>query len=225
MKIIWNKNPLRTVIELDDHDKEMLKLKIKVNQLEEDMGSASVLLDPKNASWVMKPSAKHPEGRTLESLVSEVLNDYLDLSYMYSEGKYDGKGLDARVDEILAYYLDDLKGPHFGDCVCFACSCTKCHAEELLGVDTIRGLGKYAAHKIEGAFGKNSERTIDEALEHLKNYEVTPPTENLDGWAKVGGWEKYVPRWTAEAKAAHEWLLKYREDHPEVAGSTESAET
>lgn len=225
MNIIWNKNPLYTVIELTEQEQEIFKLKIKIHELEEDLGSASVYLDPQNASWIMKPSARRPEGHTLETLVEEVRNDYLDMSYMYGEGKYEGKGLDARVDELFEYYMTDLKSSHGGDCTCFPCSCSKCHAESLLGIDTIKGLGKHSAHKILGAFGKNNERSIDEALEHLKNYTVTPPTENLDGWEKVGGWEKHVPRWTAEAKAAYDWLLAYRTAHPEVAGCTEPTQS
>lgn len=221
MKITYTPNPLNTIIELDEHEKEVLKLKIKIRELEESLGSASVLLDPKNASWIMKPSPRHPEGRTIESLIAEVLDSYLNMSYMYSEGEYEGKGLDGRVNELFDYCMDDLTSNHVGDCICVAMSCSKCHTEELLGINTIKGLGKHSAHKIESAFsnGRDAdgkwlpEKSIDEVLEILKNYTVVAPTKNLDGWAKLGGWEQYVPRWTAEAKAAYEWLKSYKDAH------------
>jgi hypothetical protein len=212
MNIIWNKNPLDTIVELTDHEKEIFKLKIKIHELEEDLGTAAVYLNPQNATWVMSKCPSRPNGHTIESLIDEVLDRYLNMAYMYGEGEHKGKGLDKRVDDLFSYYMDDLAGTHAGDCTCVPCSCTKCAAESLLGIDTIKGLGKHSAYKINMAFGKN-ERTLDEALEYLKSFKVEPPTENLEGWAKVGGWEQHVPRWEAEAKAAYEWLLQYKQDH------------
>jgi hypothetical protein len=212
MNIIWNKNPLCTVIELTEQEQELFKLKIRVKELEETIFEAHFEFD--HLDWYNK--AIKP--KTLEEAVQNVKKN-LDPSYIYGEGEHEGKGLDARVNELFEYYMADLQGSHVGDCTCVPCSCTKCHAEDLLGLNTIKGLGKHSAYKIDSAFGKNNERTIDEALEHLKNYKVTPPTENLEGWARAGGWEQHVPRWTAEAKAAYEWLLAYRQAHPEVAGS------
>jgi hypothetical protein len=47
MKITYTPNPLRTIVELDDHEKEIFKLKLKIDELEENLGSASLSLDPK----------------------------------------------------------------------------------------------------------------------------------------------------------------------------------
>ena len=209
MKITYNKNPLKTVVELDDYEKEVFRLKIKVKELEEDLGSASIYLDPKNASWVMNATPRRPNGHTLESLIEEVRKDYLDMDYMYGE-KDEEHSLDKRVETLLEHYLEELKGWHVGDCTCVACSCSKCHAESILGIDTIKGLGKHSAYKVDGAFGKNNEKTIDEALESLRNYDPKPTGP---GWDKLGGYEQYVPRWKAEAASAYEWLLNYRNTH------------
>lgn len=214
MKITYTPNPLSTVIELDDHEKEILRLKIKINLLEEDLGSAAVCLNPKNASWVMKPSTRRPEGHTIETLIAEVLDDYLDLSYMYSEGEYEGKGLDARVDEIFQWYLHELQANHAGDCTCFPASCCKCHAESFLGICTIPGLGKHEAYKIERAFSyKDDEtwrtRTLSEAMEILR--------KSHTDWQTSSDSSPHAPRWRAEAERALKWMEQYIKDHPECA--------
>lgn len=207
MKIIWNKNPLRTVIELDEFEKKEFWYKIKIKELEEIVTTGHFTLS--HHEWHNK--AIKP--RTLEETVAEAMRE-LDPSYVYNEGESEGKGIDARVQELFEYYMADLAGPHVGDCTCVPCSCTKCHAEDILGINTIKGLGKHSAYKVDSAFGKNNERSIDEALEHLKNY--VPKAD----WA---GWEAHADRWTKEAKAAYEWLLAYRQAHPEVAGANEPA--
>ena len=37
MKIIYNENPLRTVVELDEHDRQILRLKIKIEELKDNL--------------------------------------------------------------------------------------------------------------------------------------------------------------------------------------------
>jgi hypothetical protein len=214
MKITYTPNPLNTIVELDEHEQEIFKLKLKISELEEAMGSASLYLDPKNASWIM---TRRPDGHTLETLIEKVRKDYLDMDYFYTDEV--PSGLDKRVQELFDHYIEELAGSHGGDCTCFACSCSKCHAEGKLGIDTIKGLGKHSAHKIQGAFSYKDgnvwkERTMDEALELLRTYapKQTDP-ESDKAWAKVGAFEAHVPRWTAEAKLAYDWLLAYRNEH------------
>jgi len=212
MKITYTPNPLDTIIELDEHEKEIFRLKIKVNLLEEDLGSAAIYLDPKNASWVMSPSPRRPDGHTTETLIAEVLDHYLDLSYLYSEGKYEGKGLDARVNELLEHYLGELKSNHCGDCTCFPASCCKCHAEDLLGINTIKGLGKHEAYKIQSAFSYKDgdvwkQRTLGEAMEHLRKSHAE--------WQVSTDPSPHAPRWKAESERALCWMEQYIADHPE----------
>ena len=69
-----------------------------------------------------------------------------------------------------------------------------------LGVDTIVGLGKHAAHKIAGTFGRGAdERTLDEAIARLEH-----PAEDF---------ERHVPRWTEDARRAAVWLRDYQMEH------------
>ncbi len=193
MKITYNKNPLWTTVELDEQEKRELWYKIKVKEMEE------LLFD---AYFHLREKDKH---FNLESARKAVEPDYY-LGVTDNE-KSD---IDKRCDEMLEYYLAELQANHVGDCTCVACSCMKCHAEDLLGINTTKGLGKHSAYKINAAFGNKNEKTIEEALEFLNNYN---PIKG-DAWSKFSQeeFDKHVPRWTAEAKLAYDWLLKYKNE-------------
>ena len=104
-------------------------------------------------------------------------------------------------------YIDDQ---HFGDCICFACSCIRCQIECMLGIDTLKGLGKHQANKVLDAFGKEGNRTIDEAIESLeKDRDYVKP----DNWPDSVGYEVHIPRWENERITAIAWLNKYKEEH------------
>jgi hypothetical protein len=206
MKIIYNKNPLRSVIELDEHEKEIFKMKIKEEELLDAISSAHFTLT--HHEW---RNANTKKTRTIEETIAEAVEE-LDTNYVYSSGKYKDNGLNERVNLLYDHYMTDLQGTHAGDCCCFACSCSKCHAEEMLGIDTMKGLGKHEAYKIDSAFGRNNEKSIDEVLEYLRTYEPVPPTDTTT-WDKVGGWLKHVPRWKEETKKAYSWLLDYKNTH------------
>ena len=133
----------------------------------------------------------------LERLKAEHLEDY-------GEDQADDKWLEERA----ADYTQELLGKHVGDCTCVPCSCSKCYAEMLLGIDTTKGLGKHSAYKIDGAF--SGDASIEEAIQKLENYQ---PTYNLSSsWPKEE-WEKHIPRWLEEGKRAHAWLVAYRDAH------------
>ena len=226
MKITYTPNPLNTIIELDEQEQEMFKLKIKVKELEENLGSAAVYLDPKNASWIMNPTPRRPEGHTMETLIEEVLDHYLNTSYMYGEGKYEGNGLDARVTELFEHYVSELKSNHIGDCTCFPMSCSKGHAEDMLGLNTTKGLGKHEGHKIQSAFSYKDgdvwkERTLAEAMAHLR-------ASNLK-WQESTDQSPHAPRWKAEAERALAWMEQYVAehfpDHDVHTGANESAQS
>ncbi len=193
MKITYNKNPLWTTIELDEAEKKELWLKIKIKEMEELLFDAYFHLREKDKDF------------NLESARKAVEPDYY-LGVTDNE-KSD---IDKRCDEMLEYYLAELQANHVGDCTCVPCSCIKCYAEDLLGINTTKGLGKHSAYKINAAFGNKNEKTIEEALESLKNYN---PTKG-DAWSKFSQeeFDKHVPRWKAEAKLAYDWLLKYKNE-------------
>jgi hypothetical protein len=192
MKINYHKNPLYTTVDLDEHNKKEMWLKIKLEQMEELLFDIHFNLQ----------EGKHFD---LESARKSA-----DPEYYCTDEKSD---IDKRCDQLLEHYITELQGNHVGDCTCVACSCSKCHAEYLLGIDTIPGLGKHAANKFGGAFGKNNEKSIDEAIAYLANYEINPAHYTSEAWKKLGGYEQYVPRWMADAKLAHDWLVNYKNEH------------
>lgn len=88
---------------------------------------------------------------------------------------------------------------HCGDCIKFACSCTKCYAEEILGIHTLKGI-KYP-HHVYRYFTKD--KTIDEAIDAI-----------LKGPEKYEDWGlPHIERWTGERAACAESLKKYKQKH------------
>lgn len=192
MKIIYNKNPLHSIVELDEKDKQLLWYKIKVEELEELLSNVHFHLE---------------EGKYFD--LEQARKDS-DPDYYWNDEKSE---LDKRCDKLLKHYIIELNGYHDGDCTCIPGSCSKCHAESLLGINTISGLEKHAAYQISGSFGKNNEKSIDDVIKHLANYDPTPSDPNSESWKKIGGYEQYVPRWKAQAQEAHDWLISYKNEH------------
>lgn len=146
MKITYTPNPLATIIELDDHDKEVLRLKLIVDTLTE--------------------------------------------------------------REEVVFFTEALLEPHCGDCTCVPCSCLKCYAEQLFGINTIKGLRKHEATKIDAAF--RSGKTIDEAIEALANYEVKTMASKNFTQEEL---DKLMPIWRKQARQAGVWLKAYKAEH------------
>lgn len=186
MNIVWNKNPLYTQIFLDEHEKELLKYKALVTTLLDEGGYALFLLD-ETKDYYSPERAKDALSNSFDfESKKELMESYEEIDYMI---------------ETLEKY------PHVGDCTCVPCSCEKCRVEYILGIDTIKGLGKHAAYKIDAAFGKDNERSIEEAIEYLKNYRENFEEPEWDGW------EAHYERWMKEAESAYEWLVKYKDEH------------
>lgn len=197
MQIIYKENPLATQVILDEHEREILKLKIKIEQLENIIFEAHFELDKNQDEFYKKL------GTSFETRLDKA-RKYLDPDYIYNK-----EGIDQRIDVLFDWYIKELEGQHGGDCTCFPASCPKCVAEDLVGVHTTKGLDKYAGHAIESAFRKFC--TIDEVIDDLKKFDFTPPEGS--GWHKCGGWEQHVPRWTKNNQAAIDWLLQYQQTH------------
>lgn len=175
MNIQYTLNPLNSIITLDDKDKEILLLKIKVELLEDKLLMAQYYLRPN---------------------VKQDVDKAYDLLELYAEDG-DTHLIDKRANELLGFYVDSLQDSHCGDCICFPCSCTKCHAERMLGVDTIAGLGKYAGHFISYAFSQYDKNSVT----------LFTPQEVL---ARL---KKFANQNEAHAKAALSWLENYYETH------------
>lgn len=191
MKITYTPNPLETIVELDEHEREMFKLKLKLEQLEERIFGAQYHLG-------MNPYAPNQ----------------LDIEKAKRDLEYDEDKVEARINELLEHYIEELRSSHRGDCICVAMSCSKCHAESLLGIDTLAPFpGKHQMHHVASAFScwnpeteqhDKPEVSLDEAIQKLANFKPSAT------WA---GWEVHTDRWAAEAKTAHEYLVNYRNTH------------
>lgn len=188
MKINWHQNPFWTSVEIDDRDKQMLLLAIQNEQYTEILCSLNLDLNGKY---------NRPALTDLEAIKKEV-DKWVEIC-----------NLDVDSEEVQ-YYISCLDTGHMGDCTYVPCSCARCQVEEMLDINTIKGLGKHQASKVQGAFGKDGDRTIDEAiavLEEDKEY-IKP-----DNWPDCIGYEIHIPRWESERKTAIAWLKKYKEEH------------
>lgn len=193
MRIHWKPNPLDTVIEVSTADVDRMRDKLITNELKNFIYDVGYYVDSK--------MRRYDTAKAVEKIKS-----------------FNMKSIETEVDRQLEYLVADLAGTHVGDCTCVPCSCTKCWAEHYLDIDTIKGLGKHEASKIQGYFlnKDGTVSTIDEVLDKLLNYEIQPFEEN-EAWK--GGhftkeyYESWIPEWTAQAKRAHDWLLAYKNEH------------
>lgn len=195
MKILWNENPLQTVIELDDNEKHEFRLKVYLKEIEQTVYQALWRLDKEKAYYSPEKAAAH-------------LNSLYDSDDSIN---FDTKPLESDYE----LYLSDLSGFHGGDCTCVPCSCMKCNAEYILGVSTIVGLGKHEGAKLQAFFDYTNKdnKTLDDAIAYFKDYKV--PREKPDNWKKFTqkDYEIHIQRWERETQNLYQWLLKYKEDH------------
>jgi hypothetical protein len=182
MNIHYQPNPLRTVVELDDNDLETLRLKLIIEDLQDRIYGAH---------FHLVSGERFDVQAAIRSLNVEGLED---------------EPFEKRISGLLAICVDELRGAHIGDCTCQPCTCMKCYAETLLGIDTIKGLDKHAAIKIENAFA--SAHSFDEALTWLDEYKPV----RTETWLRFPqeDFDRHVPRWTEEARQAADWLRHYR---------------
>lgn len=188
MEIIWNENPLRTTVKLTDQEREIFLLKARIRDFEDCTRMAVFYLDAK----------AQEKGRfSPERAIS-----YLNHARRDKEPDEDG-GLEMLKAVESGY--------HCGDCTCVATTCDKCLGEDMLGINTIKGLKKHQAVKIEGAFGRDSTRSFPEAVAALADYHPS----------KTGHWEtvpddkfeEYAVEWKKQAAEALVWLRGYGTQH------------
>jgi hypothetical protein len=185
MIIRWAQNPLVTVVELDDKDIQILELHTQIECLKDRLYGAYVKLHDK---------------RDIDAAIER-----LNLPLIEGDDR-----IERRVKEIASSYIEALtKESHEGDCTCVPCTCSKCLAEEYLGIDTIKGLGKHEAYKINAAFAATN-GSIVAAMQHLDNYNPTP---NGNWKRNLDAWNECLPRWKTEAANAAVWLRNYQNEH------------
>ena len=189
MKIDYHQNPLRSQVFLDETEKKLLKANIK-NEM---------LLEALAAVWYEFRKTEPPSLIKIKEEVS------------FFDDDEDGV-LSTRVDDLYDVYIKELEESymHIGDCTCVPATCYKCLAEEHAGVDTIEGLGKYLASKIDRAF-KDSSTSIDEAIDFLsKPISEEPNTEYIN---HPEMYRTHRPRWEQERVSALKWLVNYKIKH------------
>lgn len=194
MKIIYNENPLRTSVELDEHDRQVFWLKLKIEELQNSLFEVHFNLGEDNHFNLERARyASDPEKYIQEDNQEKVY-------------------LDKRVDSLFETYVEELMGTHSGDCTCVPCSCMKCCAEEILGIDTLKPFpGKHELAKIDAAFSKD--RSLVEALAHLKDHKIS--REKPESWTHTSqeSYESHIPRWESEYAGAYEYLSNYANEH------------
>jgi hypothetical protein len=197
ISIEWERNPLATKIHLDDDALERFKLRFTLIRLHDELFSAYFYLKGLEGADLKEHFS--PE-RALQELKPAYELEYKD---------------DAELIELLAKqfyfedYLAELTGHHAGDCTCIPCTCMKCMAEDALGVNTIKGLDKQGAHRIDSLMRQGL--TLSQTIDALENPTFERATTGAR-WTE-GEFNKHLPRWTADSKKAAEWLRKYRDDH------------
>ncbi len=184
MKIVYHENPLATQIFLDDQEKEIFKLKLKVKELEDFI-----------YHYYFSVSDKHPTLNDNERAAKN-LEAWI---------KHQDENEDS-APHLYQYYIDELEsGVHFGDCTCVASSCCKCHAEFILGFHTTDGLHKHMGSQVQGAF--NKVKTLDEAIALLHN-PIT--SDQADGEDKSWYTPELLARWNKDRVKTVEWLINYQ---------------
>lgn len=189
MKITYNENPLRSTVELDETDQTIFRLKIKVEELQDCLGSVQMSLED-----------------------GEYLDRAKKMAYSFEDFEESGV-FDKRIDKLFNWYVESLRDTHCGDCTCVPASCIKCRAEDILGINTLGSSpGKHSLRYIDSAFGKNNEKTLLEAIEYLKNYKVD--ALKPESWTRSTQeeYESYIPGWEDSAKKAYEYLKNYAQE-------------
>lgn len=194
MKITYSENPLKTTVELDEQDKQVFWLKIKIEELQNRLFSTHFNLTVEHHLDIDRAKKNcNPE-------------DYI------QEDNEEKVAVDKRVDMLFECFTNELMGEHCGDCTCVPCSCLKCRAEDILGINTLGTFpDKHELHQVGGAFGKG--RTLDEAITYLKDHEI--PRQKPESWTRSTQeeWERYLPGWEAQQARAYEYLKWWKEEH------------
>jgi hypothetical protein len=181
MKIAYDENPLKIQVFLDDEEKDLLRSRIIDEALKDAMWS--IYLDKEN---------------NLNNIEKETTNIIEELTE---------SGL---IQERFDYLLKALeKGEHAGDCTCQPFSCSKCEAEYLLGIDTIKDLPKSMAYSIDRSFRECE--SLDGAIIFLNKTIPSEPSEEYKQYPEL--WSKNLDSFQKTREQAAKWLVNYRNEH------------
>ena len=174
-RIEWAQNPLASCVVLTDKGRIRLQLGIAIDYLYEARASISLALRDKKFHWIEHFEYRGPED--------------VEMILQREAGRCE----------------KDLLDIHCGDCTCVPAPCSKCHAEGMLGVDTIKGLGKHPGHKVQSIFWKGA--TLGQVIQKLDTEPITPT------WGIPKDWAPHMERWEQERHDAVQWLRAYQQEH------------
>jgi hypothetical protein len=200
VKITYAENPLRTTVELDEHDREVFWLKLKVKELEDRLFDVHFSLT--EAQFIDLDRAKREA----------------DPAYYIQEDDGEKTPLDKRVDRLFNSFVRELVSEHCGDCTSTACSCIKCRAEGILGIDTVKHFHGKLLRDVDGAFayredGELKQRSIGEAIAYLRDHKIDRKVPASWRNGSQEEYEKFIPRWEETQRLAYEGLKAYAAEH------------
>lgn len=189
MIIEWHQNPLKTTVQLTPDERTIFLLKAKIKDFEDTVRMAAFYLDEKG-----KEKGRYNPEKALSWLRARI------------DDKSDENDPEESAGAAMLQAIECQE--HLGDCVCVATTCDKCMGEDILGINTIAGLSQHGRAKLRGAYGENGDRPIDDVIEALGNYQPS----RTGHWASLDDatFETYSVQWRAEAKEAHDWLVRYK---------------
>lgn len=176
--IEWKPNPLLSVVRLTE-----------VGRIRLQLARATELLTDARVSMILGKREQDCEKWWSYCTLSRIPGEEMEDTY-------------AWLDRETAKMEEWLVSEHCGDCICEPASCGKCHAESLLGIDTIAGLGTHEANKI----GTHEFSSVAAVIEHLQR--PIKPT-----WGTPDDWAPYMSRWEQERANAIAWMTAYGKEH------------
>lgn len=197
--VTLTENPLHAKVTLSESAKREFTYRFALKQME-DMAwevrfrcdEAHKALDPKRALEAVEDFTefeghdKYPEG-----------------SYEFWEAFANKRGLDN--------YIHALNEEHGGDCTAVACSCIRCWAESLAGLNTFKG-GKHMGASISGMFAKKSNNpqvleAIQAQQKRSEEYWEKIKLEDPARWESAQESSKRLKKATEEFMDNHRKLL------------------
>lgn len=186
-------NPLNAKIELTEAAKrEVVLLKALEDLMENYVFSAKWRLERETSHYDPADARKHLE---------MVLKPWFEEQ---------DKGTDPiemwKIVTGAEYILDDLAEEHGGDCTCAPASCTRCHAEDLIGINTLP-VSKSIGHRMwrmyaESEYATDQDKQIlAEQDRRAAEYDAKYPSK-LSPEAQAEYKAKYEPVWEQQRKDA-----------------------
>lgn len=189
MKITYNSNPFATTVELDDTDRKYLSLAIQLEAALSSINSYRVL-------------------DTTKDNQREYQRQHIERMNTIAFGT-------TSTDAELKEYEEALLDVHTGDCVQCPCTCRKCLAEQMLGIDTLQGLSDPAIAGYLFFCFVEAGRIVDRNVSEVFDFLNTPNQQKPDSWANYTQeeYEKHIPTFESHRLAALAWYTAYVTQH------------